>query len=373
MGQLEPVLVRFLSYVVVALGIAFSAQAAEDKMHVHFIDVGQGAATLIEFPCAAVLIDTGGEDEAVTGFHSTPRLEAYLDKFFARRSDLKSTLALLAITHPHIDHARGAAMVMAKYKVLNVVDNGWSRGHDSGTDEQHALDQAAAQKHLGYEAITHSVVYDPHDSVLDPVACSERDPKIQALWGRVDPAEAIWEAGYNNANNNSVVFRIDYGMASIVITGDLEKGGITEFLQKYKGTGILDADIYEVGHHGSHNATTRALLKALTPKIAVMAVGTKDRGGKWVASNYGHPRKVIIDMLQGTGDSVGAVTMDRMAPITVPVTAAMQRKQAPSGKKYYGPQWVDVTLTRAIYATAWDGNLVIDAAPDGTYAVRLHQ
>ena len=30
-------------------------------MRAHFIDVGQGDATLLEFPCAAVLIDTGGE------------------------------------------------------------------------------------------------------------------------------------------------------------------------------------------------------------------------------------------------------------------------------------------------------------------------
>ncbi len=48
-------------------------------MRVHLIDVGQGAATLIEFSCAAVLIDTGGEknDE----FDSTEHLIAYLDRF----------------------------------------------------------------------------------------------------------------------------------------------------------------------------------------------------------------------------------------------------------------------------------------------------
>lgn len=31
-------------------------------MRVHFIDVGQGAATLFEFDDGAVLVDTGGED-----------------------------------------------------------------------------------------------------------------------------------------------------------------------------------------------------------------------------------------------------------------------------------------------------------------------
>lgn len=35
--------------------------AGMNTMRVHFIDVGQGAATLIQFPCGSVLVDTGGE------------------------------------------------------------------------------------------------------------------------------------------------------------------------------------------------------------------------------------------------------------------------------------------------------------------------
>jgi hypothetical protein len=52
-------------------------------MTFHFIDIGQGDATLLEFPCGAVLIDTGGEQNEL--FDSNKALLAYLDAFFARR------------------------------------------------------------------------------------------------------------------------------------------------------------------------------------------------------------------------------------------------------------------------------------------------
>ena len=95
---------------------------AADSMKLHVIDVGQGTALLLEFPCAAVLVDTGGEQNSE--FDSVPALIGYLDDFFARRTDLKKTLSLLVISHPHIDHTRGIEAVLARYPVKNVVDNG---------------------------------------------------------------------------------------------------------------------------------------------------------------------------------------------------------------------------------------------------------
>src|SRR5438552_18541405 len=88
-------------------GPALNAPAAalHTEMKIHLINVGQGAATLLEFPCGAVLVDTGGENN--TG----DALVTYLDAFFVRRTDLDRTIAVLFVTHPHIDHARNVAAV----------------------------------------------------------------------------------------------------------------------------------------------------------------------------------------------------------------------------------------------------------------------
>src|SRR3981189_658746 len=122
------------------LWVTLSTTAFSQSMQVHFIDVGQGAATLVEFPCAAILVDTGGENNP--GFDSNPELVAYLDGFFNRRSDLNKTLHSLILTHPHIDHTRGVEDVLARYKILNAITNGQEQG--TGQAGQIALHRKVA-------------------------------------------------------------------------------------------------------------------------------------------------------------------------------------------------------------------------------------
>src|SRR5260221_5168562 len=62
------------------------------EMRIHLIDVGQGAATLVEFSCGVVLVDTGGEQNP--GFDSEQRVIAYLDRVFRLHKRLNSTIAL---------------------------------------------------------------------------------------------------------------------------------------------------------------------------------------------------------------------------------------------------------------------------------------
>ena len=73
----------------------------------HFIDVGQGDATLILTGDAAVLIDTGTGDSAGA-------LAAYLKTYVGR-------LDYLILTHPHDDHVGGADEVLESIPVGRVL------------------------------------------------------------------------------------------------------------------------------------------------------------------------------------------------------------------------------------------------------------
>jgi len=99
---------------------------AGEKMRVHFINVGQGDATLLEFPNAAILIDTGSESNAA--YDGEEALRGYLDEFFLQRPDLGNNLLSLIITHPHTDHVRGIRAVLESHPPSNVVTNGQDEG-----------------------------------------------------------------------------------------------------------------------------------------------------------------------------------------------------------------------------------------------------
>jgi competence protein ComEC len=343
-----------ISMASLSLWLSTSAIVIAQTMRAHFIDVGQGAATLIEFPCAAVLIDTGGESNG--DFDSTAALMDYLDSFFRRRSDLEDTFASIILTHPHVDHTRGVPAVLGKYKVQNAVTNGLETG--SGKVGQIALHKKVSDsevegspERIGFVAVRRQDVPQGTgltNGIIDPVTCPTVDPKITALWGSFAVAPPGWTAtDFGNLNNHSVAIRIDFGKASFLVTGDLEEIAIRDFIAYYQNTSLLDVDVYQVGHHGSANGTTEPLLRAMTPDMAVIAMGPASRQTTWTAWAYGHPRKVIVDLLQKHVNKTRQKTM----------------VQAATGVKAF----TSVSLTRAIYGTGWDGTVVLEADVNGTW------
>lgn len=331
---------------------------AQDVMRVHFIDVGQGAATLIEFPCAAVLVDAGGEDNPE--FHFNVGLMNYLETFFANRPDLDNRLDSIIITHSHNDHAQGAPAIRKAFTPRNVVINGHKRG--GGVGEQKDLQDYALDTHddgdpnndVGLEIVTLDaipvgtpLIY----SFIDPANCTGVIPEIRLLWGRLPRRDREWSRSQRkNPNNNSIVVRVDYGDASLLITGDLERAVIDNLIRHYQGTGLLDVDVYLAGHHGSKNGTTGDMLDAMTPELAVISMGSADRRGSLTAWDHGHPNLGIVQKLEG----------------------AVSESRSPKQVQVFDGQETDPinhTVDRAIYATGWEGTIVMEADAQGNWSV----
>jgi len=106
-----------------------SIQSQGPVMKAHIIDMGQANATLLEFPCGAVLIDAGAQDE-----EKVDELVRFLNEFFTRRLDLNRTLKSIIITHNHIDHTRALRKVveMQGLTVERYIDHGMLEGTGTG-------------------------------------------------------------------------------------------------------------------------------------------------------------------------------------------------------------------------------------------------
>jgi len=325
-------------------------------MVLHVIDIGQGLALLLEFPCGAALIDTGGEEDRE--WDGVSALRIYLDEFFRRRTDLDHTLDLLAITHPHIDHTRGIDMVLGRYTVRNVIDNGMHNDDEGGQPQNRLHEWLKAHAATVDHRDIHADDIGPTgmtDGIIDPINGCKReitDPQIRALWGQVVAGRDQYS---DNPNDHSVALRVGFGKASLLIPGDLEERGSSRLDEHYRDhPELLDVDVWVVGHHGSRNATHRYMLEHMTPELAVISAGPYERDEPWTARAYGHPNKVALDKLVDPAFGVRR----RRTPIEPWVGIKGAWADRPS-------QFARMRIDRAVYCTCWDGSVRVRRYPSG--------
>ena len=327
-------------------------------MAAHFIDVGQGDATLLEFPCGAILIDAGGQNASTTA-----GLVSYLSDFFDRRTDLERILASIIITHNHVDHTRALREVVESgVTVERFIENGQRGGFPEGDRDVSWLNDLARQPGSNIVAldVDYADIIDQNgytNEIVDPLSCPGVDPKIRILsadramdpgWDR--PGE---DKKFGNKNNHSIVIRIDFGKTSFLFTGDLEEPAIDSMVDFYEGTSMLDVDVHQVGHHGSYNGVTESLVEAITPGVAVISMSAWDNHSSWTAWVYGHPRLTAVETL------LGGVTSMR-PPKEVRVA---------KGKR----DFIEIEMASAVYATGWDGTVRILADSNGTLSAHTER
>lgn len=346
---------RKLTSVLTALIAVSVAWAATPRMRIHVINVGQGSATLLEFKCGAVLVDTGAAPDT-----NPNSLKEYLDAFFRLRPDLNNTLKAVYLTHCHADHAYGLGLLASNYNVERFIDGGIRTGSGKNyvkkfLEARHALTPALIERVIDDSEIRNlPAITGLTDANIDPLRCDDCDPTVLALsGGHLTKPDGWTNTAFGNLNNQSLTLRFALGKSSVLISGDLETEGLNRLTTYYQPTNLLDSDILVAGHHGADNGISAALLQETTPKIGVISCGQwtdgKNSTSQFTTWAYGHPRKSTVQMLQSS------VSRSR-----TPVT----EKVATGARKFE-----DFKVNKAIYCTGWDGSIVIDAYASGTINV----
>jgi competence protein ComEC len=249
-----------------------------NTLQVVFFDIGQGDSALIRFPDGKTMLVDGGQTSA--GEMLVERLEAMGIQ----------ELDWMVASHPHSDHIGGLIAVVKQLKVKEVWDTGFPYESPVLEDYLKAL-QAAKQNGTSLKIIGAGYKVEPSPGCVIEVYA---------------PRKPYLKNTSSDANNNSMLFRLRYGNASFLFTGDIEGAGRKKMMAEHPD---LRSTLLKVAHHGSHNGTDRTFLSAVNPKIAVISCG---RG-----NSYGHPHKEALQLLKQYGVTV--YRTDEQGIITVTV------------------------------------------------------
>jgi len=235
------------------------ANQKDGLLKVYFFDVGQGDAIFIESPNGNQVLIDGGPDSMVV--QKLGKTMPFYDK----------DIDIIALTHSDADHVTGLIEVLNRYEVGNIVYSNIVRNS--------AL----------YGAWQNAVVKEGAD-IVEPVFGKVIDLGNGVTLTILHPAKSLMGKIMEKANNESIVLTLKYGETEILLTGDIETK--TERQMILRGAD-LDADILKVAHHGSKTSTIEEFLYEVSPRIAVIQVGAKNR--------YGHPTQEVLKRLDGYG------------------------------------------------------------------------
>lgn len=236
-----------------ATALAFMVAREDSRLHVHFLDVGQGDAIYIRAPSGRDLLIDAGIGAAVL------RRLAEAMPFYDRSIDV------LLATHPDADHIGGIPHVLNRYGVGMFVEPG-VESKNAVDDEIHRL-----LKEKGIERVLarRGMAIDLGGGAYFQVLFPEGDP-----------------AGMET-NDASIVGVLRYGDTGFVLTGD-SPSSVERMLVAASST--LRVDVLKAGHHGSKTSSAEVFVRAVAPRWTVISAGCDNR--------YGHPHKDVLDTFE---------------------------------------------------------------------------
>lgn len=244
-----------LAFSLLLPGSIVPVEAAGGDMAVHFIDVGQGLAILVQSGGENLLYDGGNRSHA-------DEVVQYLKK------QEVETIDYMISSHYDEDHLGGLVKCLDNFEVDHVL----------GSDYVHTSDLF----NTFMNTATANAITVEYPAVGDTYEFGTGSFTVMAPSGIS-----------KNSNDNSVVIRLVNGDNSFMFMGDAEETSEQDMIS----TGMnLDCDVLCLGHHGSASSTSWDLLEASTPSWAVVSCGK--------GNSYGHPT---------------AETMGKLSDMDIPV------------------------------------------------------
>lgn len=248
---------------------------------VHFIDIGQGDAILIQLPNNEVMMIDAGY------YHQNSWQQIY--NTLTKQGI--TTIDYLIISHNHADHYALIPNVINGFNVRAVYGSGSVR-----TNWQYLqIMQSIEKANLTYYILK-----------IGDYLIKEDNLTAQVVATKLSLNE---DNDGENPNYSSVMIRLSYEETSFLFTGDAGyRIGDGEDIA-LKSNLTLKADVLKVGHHGSTYSSGSAFLAKVLPKYAIITSSKE--------TETGHPHEAALNRLR----KVGAIIYETKTNGTIMVTS----------------------------------------------------
>jgi competence protein ComEC len=240
------------------------ASRGDGRLHVSFLDVGQGDSAFVRLPHGTTLLVDAGGLAGAAAFDIGDRVVGPV-----LRNAGVWRLDYLVLTHGDPDHIGGAPAVVEEFRPRHI----WEGIPVPRFEPLKTLKAAALDRRLLWT----NVIAGDHMQ-LDDV-----DVRV------LHPPPADWER-QRVRNDDSIVLELRWRDVSVMFTGDIGAAVEPTLLARSAPTPIR---IVKVPHHGSLTSSTPAFVRALHPQIAVFSVGR--------SNHFGHPAPVVVDRYEQAG------------------------------------------------------------------------
>jgi competence protein ComEC len=233
-------------------------QMPDGRLHVHFLDVGQGDAIFVQCPNGQQILVDGGPNPSVL-----------LSQLGRRMPFWDHSLDLVVLTHPEVDHVAGLIDVLARYDVGLVLES----GQECSNATCAAWRTSVEGKQIPYRRAEAGMSLTVADGL-----------RLQVL----HPPTRLMANTASDINNNSEVIRLQYGQFSVLLAGDVMMEAENALLASGQS---LDSLVLKVPHHGGDTSLSVSFLDEVDPELAIISVGADNR--------FGHPDQVTMEKLEG--------------------------------------------------------------------------